>query len=340
METTIEFNNDNLIKKPFAILEYNGHNVSEDFTPYVSEISYTDYEKEQSDELSVKLCDYNKLFQNDWHPTKGDKLTAIIGHKGQEQINCGTFTIDEIEVEMNADGDFMDIKALATTTNSPLRTANSKTFENKTLVQIAQFFGKTHGFKVVGEQGFVNVGRQNQVCETDLAFLKRISNNYGYIFKLTDGLLTFTSVESLKSSKALFTLNKEEINNISFSNSATKVYKACSVKYFNPKTKKLCTYTAKRSNGTDTLKLNQKVSSKAEAIKIANANLQLGSKEIKGSISLKEANPLFCAGVNFQINGIGKVYSGLYHITSATHRVSSSGWQVSGEIERIFVGRM
>lgn len=336
METTksIEFINDNLIKLPFATLKYNGHNVSEDFSPYVQEISYTDYEKEQSDELSVKLSDYNELFQNDWHPTKGDKLTAIIGYKGQEQINCGTFTIDEIDVEMNASGDFMDIKALAATINSPLRTANTRYFENKTLVQIAQFFGNIHGFKVVGTQGFINVGRQNQANETDLGFLRRISNNYGYIFKLTDGLLTFTATESLTNSKALFTLKKEDILSISFSNAQTKTYKSCSVKYFNPKTKKLCTYTAKRNNGTDTLKLNQKVSSKAEAIKIANANLQLGSKEIKGSITLKEANPLFCAGVNFQIDGIGKVYSGLYHIVSATHTVSSNGWEVSGEIER------
>lgn len=326
--------NDNLIKQPFAILKYNGHNVSADFSPYVQEISYTDYEKEQSDELTVKLCDYNKLFQNDWHPTKGDKLTAMFGYKNQEQIKCGTFTIDEIDVEMDSEGDFMNIKSLAATTNSPLRTANSRTFENKTLVQIAEFFGKIHGFKVVGTQGFVNVGRQNQLCETDLAFLKRISNNYGYIFKLTDGLLTFTSVESLTNSKALFTLKKEDINNISLSNSSTKVYKACSVKYFNPKTKKLCTYTAKRNNGTDTLKLNQKVTSKAEAIKIANANLKLGSKEIKGSISLKEPNPLFCAGVNSEIVGLGKVYSGLYHITSATHTISSRGWELSGGIEK------
>ena len=321
------------IKKPYVQLFYNGYNVSADFSPYVSEIIYTDYEKEQSDELTVKLSDYNGFFTGDWHPKKGDKLTATIGYVGKSELKCGTFTIDEISFNFDASGDLADIKALAATTNSPIRTQNSRFFENKTLIQIAQYFGKIHGFKVVGSEGNVNVGRQNQFNETDLSFLARIARNYGYIFKLTDNLLTFTSAESLNSSNALFTLNRKDISSLSLNNASTKKYKACSVKYFNPKTKKLCTYTAKREDGTDTLKLTQKVSSKAEAIRIANANLKLGSKEITGSISLSEANELFCAGINFNLLDFGN-YNGIYHISSSTHSVSSNGWEVSGEIEK------
>lgn len=325
---------ENAIKKPFVELLYNGHNVSADFSPYVSDITFSDYEKEQSDELSVNLSDYNGLFIGDWHPKKGDKLTAVIGFLNGAELKCGTFTIDELSYNFDTSGDKCEIKALAATTNSPVRTQNSRFFENKTLVQIAQFFGKIHGFKVVGSEGNVNVGRQNQFNETDLSFLARISRNYGYIFKLTDGLLTFTSVESMTGTKALFTINRRDINSLSLNNASTKKYKACSVKYFNPKTKKLCTYTAKRNDGTDTLKLTQKVSSKAEAMRIANANLKLGSKEITGSITLSDANALFCAGVNFNLFGFGN-YDGVYHITSATHSVSSGGWSTSGEIEKI-----
>lgn len=324
---------ENAIKKPYVELLYNGHNVSADFSPYVSDITYSDYEKEQSDELSVNLSDYDGLFSGAWHPRKGDKLTAVIGFLNSSELKCGTFTIDELSFNFDTSGDKCEIKALAATTNSPIRTQNSRYFENKTLVQIAQFFGKIHGFKVVGSEGNVNVGRQNQFNESDLCFLARIARNYGYIFKLTDGLLTFTSIASLTGSNALFSLYRDNINSLSLNNASTKKYKACSVKYFNPKTKKLCTYTAKRSDGTDTLKLTQKVSSKAEAIRIANANLKAGSKEITGSITLAEGNELFCTGVNFDLFGFGN-YDGVYHITSATHSVSSSGWQTSGEIEK------
>ena len=324
---------ENFIKKPYVKLLYNGYNVSADFSPYVTTVTYTDYEKEQSDELSVSLSDHDGHFVSDWHPKKGDKITAVFGFEGENTLKCGTFTIDELSYNFDTSGDTCEIQALAATTNSPVRTKNSRFFENKTLVQIARYFGDLHGFKVVGSEGNVNVGRQNQFDETDLSFLARIARNYGYIFKLTDGLLTFTSVDGLTSAKALFTLERKDLQAFSVSNASTKKYKACSVKYFNPKTKKLCTYTAKRADGTDTLKLAEHIGSKAEAMRIATANLKAGSKEITGSVTLSQANVLFCAGVNCYIKGFA-AYDGLYHITSATHTMSASGWEVSGEVEK------
>lgn len=322
----------NRVSKPVYELKYNGHNVTHDFSKYLQEITYTDYEKEQSDELTIRLKDNEKKFQNEWYLEKGAKLTCKFGYENGEIINVGTFTIDESTFDFTTGGDTVEVKALATTVNSPLRTANSRYFEG-TLRKIAQDIGQIHGFKVVGNNANVYVGRQNQFNETDLNFLKRISNQFGYIFKITDGLLTFTETDLLTSADSVLTLKKEDINNLSLTDSSAKVYKACSVKYFNPKTKKLCSYTEKRANGTDTLKLTIKANSKAEAIRMAKAGLKSGSKEVKGNISLKKPSGVFVAGVNFTINGCGR-FDGKYHVTSATHTFSNRGWQTSGAIEK------
>ena len=320
------------VKKIKIDLKYNKYNVTKDFSKYLQSITYTDYEEESSDELSVQLRDNEKLFQNVWYPEKGAKLTCVLGFtNSREQLNCGTFTIDENSFNFSSSGDTLDIKALAATTNTPLRTGQTTYYEKTTLVKIAQKIGEKHGFKVIGSEGNISIDRVNQVGENDLAFLKRISQNYGYVFKLTDGLLTFIKKEELTNSDVLFTLTKNDIKDLSLQDASTKVYKACSVKYYNPKTKKLCSYTATRDKGTDTLKITQKCTSKEQAIKIANARLKSGSQEITGSITLKEANCNFYAGVNFSISGFGN-FDGIYHIKQSTHSVSNDGWEVSGEI--------
>ncbi|MCR5260626.1 MAG: hypothetical protein K6C94_02190 [Candidatus Gastranaerophilales bacterium] len=322
----------NRVSKPVYELKYNGHNVTHDFSKYLQEINYTDYEKGQSDELTIKLKDNDKLFQNEWYLEKGAKLTCQFGFENGEILNCGTFTLDEATFDFSTDGDTVEIKSLATTINSPLRTKNSRYFEG-TLHKIANDFGQIHGFKVVGDDVNFDVGRQHQFDETDLHFLARISNQFGYIFKITDGLLTFTKSDLLISSDSVLTLKQSDIRSLSLTDTQSKIYKACTVQYFNPKTKKLCSYTERRTNGTDTLKLNLKANNKAEAIRMAKAGLNNGSKEVKGNITLKNPTSLFVAGLNFTINGFGR-FDGKYHITSASHTFADEGWNVSGAIEK------
>ncbi len=315
-------------------LKYNNHDVSKDFSKYLQSITYDDYEEEQSDELVVRLRDNEKLFQGEWYPQKGAKLSCRVYYKGTTDcLNCGTFTIDEISSNFSESGDVMEIKALAATINSPVRTSNTRYFEKITLAKIAQYFGNIYGFKVAGNQGNVYISRVNQANESDLAFLKRISKLYGYIFKITDGLLTFTSIGSLTDTDVLFTVGKEDFSSVNISDYGAKMYKACSVKYFNAKTKKLCTYTASRDKGTDTLKLNLKCASKEEAKLKAQANLKSGSKAVKGTITLEKTNTKFFAGVNFQLKDIG-VLSGKYHIKHSTHDISVDAWSISGDIEK------
>lgn len=60
----------------------------------------TDYEEEESDELSIVLKDNDKKFQNEWSLVKGSKLSFKAGLKGvKSEVNFGTFTVDEASMD-------------------------------------------------------------------------------------------------------------------------------------------------------------------------------------------------------------------------------------------------
>lgn len=323
------------VKKPVIIIIYNGKDVTNDLSDYIISLRYTDYEKDQSDELEIELKDGDDRFKGEWRPKKGDKIIASIGYTGEKLLNCGTFTVDESTLDSDEDGDTFTIRALAASINNKIREKNSKPYENKTLVDIARAIGKKHGFKVAGSEGFLKVGRVTQYKESDLAFLHRISITYGYVFKLTDNTLTFTRQESLDSAKPLTTLTKKDIKNITISDTATKSYNRCSVKYRNPKTGKIVSTSVETKHEgvkNETLKINKVCGSKEEAKAVAAAGLRNGSKTITGNLTIKRGNPYCIAGANYDLQGY-KSFDTKYHIKQSAHNVTLDDWVTSCEFE-------
>ena len=234
-----------IVKTPQAIILYNNKNITKNISKYIQSITYTDYEKGQSDEVTITLNDFDEFFQTDWHPTKGDKLSVQIGYSGERLLNCGIFTIDESEFETSVDGDVFVIRALAASINEKIRQKNIKSYVNKTLVDIARIIAKKHGYTVAGSSGFIKIPYEAQYNESDIAFLSRIASTYGYIFKLTNDVITFVPVEKLEQAKTVLEISKKDIERARFTNTATKTYTACRAKYLSPKSGKLISYTAK-----------------------------------------------------------------------------------------------
>ncbi len=325
-----------VIYKPNVFLTYNGHDVTEDFSPYLLDVTYTDFEKDQSDELDIRLKDNDGKFRDTWSPRKGDKLACTLFPQNGGTLECGAFTIDEVEYSGDESGDICTMRALAATINKSVRTRFTRGYSGKTLVDIAREIGARHGFEVIGNAGFVYVDTITQAGETDLSFLNRVASMYGYTFKITDNKLTFMPVENLENSDILLTFNKSNIKSYSFTDTSTKMYGACTASYYDPKTKKLKNYTARNTNSLskDTLKLSNKYISLDAAKRAANIGLKNGSTEVTGAITLKESNSNFIAGVNVEFVDDFGVYNGRYHITQTTHIVSCGVYEVSGEIKK------
>ncbi len=319
--------------KPEVKLLYNGKDCTSDFSKYLRSFTFQEFEEEQSDEINLVLNNNDGYFSDLWYPEKGDKLTAEIIF-GADIFSCGIFTIDDDTFYFGLNGDEVELKALAASTNTPMRSNKTTNYSGKTLFQIAQEIGKIHGFKVLGNSGNIKTGTVIQKDEADISFLKRIAREYGYIFNIKDGFLTFVELEELKNQDSLFDLFKENCENIKLSDSCAKMYGKARVSYFDNKTKSLKTTIIEgNSKLFDTLTIRKKCSSLEEAQKIAKSALKNGSKEVKGTIKLKNPINNFIVGINFNLFGIGRL-EGKYHVKSSTRKIDESGYKVTGEIEK------
>ena len=317
---------------PTFKLEYNNKNITKDVSDYVVSIDYTDYEHGQSDEISITFEDSEGLWNGAWIPTKGDALRLFIGYAGEKMLNCGIFEIDEIEYETPPDT--LTVKAIATGIKKAFRQANSVGYENKTLQQIANEVAKRHELNLVGNIENIKVERVTQNQEHDLTFLKRLAEQYGYIFKIAEGNLVFYKTEKLINAESAQIIYKSEVTNARFVEKTSHVYKSVSVAYRNPKTGKDVTATAKNEKCVkgDTLKLSVRAENKQQALIMAKSTLQKGNYTIEGSMSMM-GNPYLIAGLNVETKDFG-YFSGKYHITEAHHRIDKMmGYSTSVEVK-------
>ena len=318
--------------KPIFKIEYNQKDITKDVSNQVLNIEYTDYEHGQSDEITITFDDTQKLWQSSWIPSKGDSLRVFIGYEGEKLLNCGVFEIDEIEFATPPDT--LIVKALATGITKALRQNNSVAYENKTLKQIASEIAQKHSLTLVGEIEDVRVERITQNQERDLTFLKKLAEQYGYIFKIAEGNLVFYKTEKLTGADAAKILYRTDLTRITLSEKTSKNYKAVTVSYHNPKTGKKITATAKNEKCVkgDTLKITERCENKQQALLKAKAALAKGNNTIEGSIDLV-GTPNLIAGLNIELKDLG-YFSGKYHITQTRHFIDrTSGYGTSLEVK-------
>lgn len=314
--------------KPIFKIEYNQKDITKDVSNQVLNIEYTDFEHGQSDEITITFDDTQKLWQNSWIPAKGDSLRVFIGYEGEKLLNCGIFEIDEIEFATPPD--VLTIKAIATGITKALRQNNSVAYENKTLKQIASEIAQKHSLTLVGEIEDVRVERITQNQERDLTFLKKLAEQYGYIFKIAEDNLVFYKTEKLTGADATKILYKSDLSRITLTEKTSKNYKSVTVSYHNPKTGKKVTATAKNENCVkgDTLKINERCENKQQALLKAKAALAKGNNTIEGFIDLV-GNPNLVAGLNVELKDLG-YFSGKYHITQTRHFIDRTAGYGTG----------
>lgn len=329
----------------FTVL-YNNKNITNEISKYMMSLTYSDKVKGESDEVEIELEDVDELWKNNWYPEKGAKLTVTIG-----TLKCGVFEIDEIEIK--GPPDTVTIRGMATGITNTLRTKRSDANENKSLKQIAQKIADRNGFdtfeNLPGSISNLIFGRSTQNKETDLAYLKRISNDNGVAFSIKGNKMVFDSIYNLENRKESFTVDKTQITAYSLKDKADGMVKTATVKSKNAKKNASVStnlefeqyklgnpaYTAPPVTNQDAyvsssrVENTQQAESKAKAIMHTSAsNQQTGRIEIP-------FNPLACAGNNFKVTGIG-LLSGKYHITSSSHRIDKSGGAVSElEVKRL-----
>ncbi len=325
---------------PMFVLAYEQKNITNDITPYVRAVTYTDYLSGQSDELEVELEDADGRWVRNWYPGKGDKLSLKMGYDSAPLLPCGSFEVDEIEFAQPPAT--VTIRALATGVTPSVRTRVGRAYENTTLAAIAQRIAKRNKLTLIGRIRDIRIDRVTQYQERDVAFLARLAREFGYAFKIVDRKLVFTELAELRDGNAVTTLKVADLISIRLRDKIKDVYAQAKGKYHDPKTKKLVVYgvqgdqvaevgqttasTKKRSGSAtsgDTLKLSTRGSKAAVQAKTQAALDAANLQQTGGSIGMP-GNPKLVAGVTFELVDCGRL-SGKYLVESARHRIERSG---------------
>lgn len=320
---------------------YNGKNITADISKYLLSCTYTDKTEGEADTLDITLEDTDLLWQNQWYPDKGARLTAEIV-QGVNVLKCGTFSIDEINISgSKADGDAVSIKAIAAGFTKRTRTATSRANESKTLRQLALTIAADNGLTVQGKVPDITIERVTQNQQHDLTFLKQEAGKYGIVFSLRENVITFTSIYDLESTKEVLTFDKSDLIGYNITDKSMGTAKAATVKSHNPLKKELVsgsysgTLETDNSPAADTKVIIVKAETTQQAQAMAKAILyRANSKQQGGTIDFI-GDTLAVAGVNCVLQGLGQL-SGKYHITASTHTVTKQGgYQGSAEVKRV-----
>lgn len=339
------------VPRPVFVIHYEQKDITNDLTPYVRAVTYTDYLSGQSDTLEVELENVDGRWLDAWYPGKGDTLSADIGYDHAPLLPCGSFEIDEIEFSFPPS--VVVIRALSTGVKKSVRTSNGRAYESTTLAAIAQRIAKRNKLTLVGKIREVRIDRVTQYMETDVGFLTRLAREFGYAFKIAGGKLVFSELAELRSTEAAVTLTLQELSQISMRDKIKEVYREVKQRYHNPKTKTLEVYGVKdgqvqvvgKSNAkgkdtgqqvsADTHKMAARSGSKATAQVKAQASLDTSNLQQTAGSMTAPGNTKLVAGNTVDLQRCGKL-GGKYLIESARHRMErSSGYTTEIEVKRV-----
>lgn len=309
------------VPRPLWKLTYRGKDITAKVQPHVLSCSYTDNLDGEADEVEVVIEDIEQRWKKAGLPEKGDALALVLGYAGGGMLDAGEFQVDE--VEYNGLPDTVTIKAVAAAVKPSLRTERSAAYENSTLKSVAQKVAGRHGLTIVGTVPAITLGRVTQKKETDLAFLKRLAAEWGYVFNVAGKKLIWHEQAALDALSPVVTLTRAQLRgSYTFRCKSSRVYKDCKVTYFSPKLKRDIrhTFAAKGITTGDTMTLTIRCESKAQAevkaraaLRKANGRQTEGSMTLYGDIRLR-------AGVNLTVSGWGQL-DGDYQVLKASHRI-------------------
>ncbi|EJD1092031.1 phage protein D [Salmonella enterica] len=324
------------VPQPAYRLVYNQKDITHDVSVYVTSVTYTDKLSGESDEIQVDLEDSEGRWRDAWYPGKGDTLTLYMGCVGENLRECGTFSVDEIE--LSGPPDNVSLRGLATSVTAALRTKNSRGFENTTLAAIAQRIAGKHHLQLQGQIEPLTLDRVTQYDETDLAFLKRLAGDYGYMVKVTHTHIIFSSLDALRDAAPVFTFTRRDISRYSVRDTINRIYKGAKHRSQNSRTKQVVTYQADggestttvsaatrgHSTSADTLALSGRTGNQGTAARRTRAALNLKNQYQKVATLSMEGDVRLRAGHNVTLTGFG-ASDGKWLTGSVRHSMTRSG---------------
>ncbi len=312
-------------------LKFGQKDVTTTLSEFITQIDYTDGLGAQ-DSIKLTLDDSKSKWRGDWYPIKTDELSLEFGYAGEKTIKAKCF-IDTITIKGKPD--IIEIGAISGVVSEDLNTNKNATFEKKTLKQIVQQIAESHGLKVQGEIESITVKRRTQKDVSDYAFLEKLAKDFGYYFAVKNKQLIFCKKDKVKKDSSSLEITPQHCYEYSFTDKTSKVYKACTVRSWDPASKKFICHTeqAKGLKTGDELIITRRVENAEQAKALAKAALTArNERQVNGTLKLIGQH-YYVAGVQLNLSGFG-LLSGIYTVSEAKHTINSSGWTVSLTVAR------
>lgn len=333
-------------RRAMLVLQYNGKDVTQDIAGSLTDFQYNDAASGQLDDISLSLEDAARNWQGPWAPAEGDSIKATIrtmnwdGPGEIKKLPLGTFEVDSIE--FNGPPDTVAVRAVSLPITSEIRMQrSSRSWEKTNLKTIAAQIAKRAKLELVYEaQDNPSYDHLEQTRQSDLGFLLETATREGISIKVSGGNLVLfdESVFEKKAPIATITRGKDNVTGFGFSvNTAYSAYRACTVTYTPPKTKKpvQATFTPEGAPRTGpVLKINEQADDEAAALRLARKRLRESNKEGgRGTVSLM-GDIRMAAGLTINIKG-WKRFDGKYIIESARHAIGSGGYTTELQIRKV-----
>lgn len=343
-----------IVEKPIFKIQYNGKDITADLSEHLLNVIYTDNVIGKADELEFTVEDSDAIWLNEWYPSKGDKLHLQMGYDDM-LTDCSDFTIDEIEY--NTPPDTVTIKAIATWVTTPLRTKKSGSFESQTLRQIVAQIAKRNGLTVDDGSKYnpkvyngylytIRLVRSTQDKETDLEYLNRLGNEYGFIFTVIGTKLVAQSIFDIEAGNPVFEISRSQLKSANLKDKTSLSYKDCEVVSHNPITRKTPQFKFSDAKNADGIPFREATSADTLVIKSRTENSQQAeakarvalykskTQQVEGTITVV-GYPLLVSGNNFELTDMGQ-FSGKYHILKSVHTNDrDNGYTTDLEIKRV-----
>lgn len=327
-------------RRSFVKIKYNNKDVSTDLAPYLEAFTFTDNSDSQVDDIAITVDDINGQWANGWYPDKGDTIeTSIVVENWTKEgdnrnLLCGTFEIDDLT--LSGMPRRVEIKALSTPDNGIKAERRTKVWEKVTLQQIAKDIAAKAGLTLFYDAAKVDLDRREQFDTSDLSFLRELCKESSFSVKVTDKQLIIFDEVAYESKPAAFTIKySDDIGSFRFNSKSTEVYSSAEVVYHSPKSKGDHNYIyhitgVKRGKR---LVIHQRASSKAEAEKIAKAELHKANKhEVTADLTVP-GDPKYQAAINVNLVGFGTAFDGKYFVRKCIHNLTG-GYSVDMELHK------
>jgi uncharacterized protein len=312
------------VHSPQWILNYAGVNISGEISAMVRAISYIDRLGARSGELCVEVEDHAQRWQGPWYPALGDVIEAFLGYNGGQLLECGSFQVDDLQ--LSGPPDVFRLRCLAAYVTPAMRTRNSAAYEGQTLLAIAATIAGKYGLGLVSAREVEDVAfeRVTQRDETDLEFLWRLADEFGYDFTIRNSQMVFYAHAILQASAPIATIVRSDLARFDFRNRTRRIYTAASAAYFDPSGKQLIAQSASAVTTAptgDTLKIIARCENAAQAGLRATAALNRNNQSFFSARLVGPGNPALSAGCNVLLSGWGML-DGIYLIETARHLLS------------------